>query len=157
MKRPRLVSLLICAYCAVNAADLVWPWMRSGGWSLDSLAFTLWTSPLFAFWSLRNASPVAFGESPLSLGVSILLSFFGSAASLAVFRHLGFALSLSALLPARPLLGAWLVASFSWIPGFEGLWAGVFPGCATGVKLAAASLTSLYLTFRIVFRGRGAR
>lgn len=149
MKSPHLISVCICAYCMINAGDLFGPWIQSRGMSTDAIAFVLWSSPVVSFWFSRKPLPIAAEESPAALGLSLMLSFFGVAGSLRVLTHLGFALSLFALLPFTPFHLVWLASSCSWMPVFDWLGGRLFPAHVTELKLAAAALPSLYLVARI--------
>jgi hypothetical protein len=152
VKRPHLISILICIYCMTNAADLFEPWMEPQGWSAEAIAFSLWSAPLVSFWGCGMAWA---GENPPCLGLSLFLSFYGAAVSLRTFCHLGFALSLAAMLPAMPIHLAWVLSSCSWMPAFDWLGCRFFPGCTTETKIIVASLPALYLVWHLRRMSRG--
>lgn len=155
MKRPHLISICICAYCAMNAADLFRSWIQARGASLDLLAFALWCAPVMAFWVRRSPWPTVAGENPAALGLALVFSFFGLTGALRFLSHLGLALSLFALVPFMPLHLVWLASSCSWMSVFDWLGGRFFPGYVPVLKLAAASLPSLYLAVRFSRTERG--
>jgi hypothetical protein len=155
MKLPRLISVLICFYCIMNASELFEPWAKSWGLSPDCLAFAMWLTPVFVFWCRPRAAIGDAEENPGVLGAALFLSFFGTVGSLRVFCHAGLALSFSALLPAMPVHFAWLASSCSWMPVFDWVCGRFLPGWAPAAKLLASSLPALYLTWAISRGKRG--
>jgi hypothetical protein len=155
MRRPHLVSLCILAYCAINSADLFGPWVQSRMLSVDAAAFFLWITPVAGFWLRRRTGAAPSGESPPALGIALMCSFIGMAGSLRVLCHLGFAVSLFALVPFAPLHLVWLASAGSWMPVFDWLGGRFFPGHVLAVKFGVAAFPALIATAIIRLRERG--
>lgn len=154
MKKPQLISLLICAYCLLNAADLLETWSRSHRSLMGALALALWCSPIGVFWLLQARRPLATRERPVLLCLAMALSFLGKAGSLRVLEHAGLAFALSALLPPLALHPVWLASSLSWMPFLDWLGGRFFPGYLTIVRVAMAAVPALFL-IRSVRRNSG--
>ncbi len=156
MRRPSLITLLICAYCVLCSLDLVETWLSSSSIPVGAGAFVLWLSPVAVFWCSRmEGSPPEVPDRPILLGLALFFSFIGGVGSLRVLSHAGLALAVGSLMPASGAHLLWLSSSPAWMPALDWLGGRFFVEYTTVARILLASLTSLYLVRTIQHVSRG--
>lgn len=144
MKRPQLISILICIYCILNSLNLAETWMSAAREIAGPMALGLWSSPVIFFWYIQQKTPRPTKERPLLLGLALFFSFTGMLGSLRILGHIGLACALGALLPNLPVHLFWLAASISWMPALDWFGGRFFPEYVTVVRILLATIPSWY-------------
>ncbi len=143
MKRPQLISILICIYCILTSLDLIETWVSTKDIS-GPVALGLWISPVAFFWYMQQKALFRLKESPLLLGLALFSSFNGMLGSLRVLGHLGIACAFGAILPPMPIRILWLAASVSWMPAFDWFGGRFFSEYVTVARILLATVPSWY-------------
>lgn len=144
MKRPRLISILICIYCILNSFNLAETWMSSSRELAGPMALSLWASPVIFFWYMQQKTPQGMKERPFLLGLALFCSFNGMLGSLRILGHIGLACALGALVPNLPVHLFWLAASLSWMPALDWFGGRFFPEYVTAFRIVLAAVPSWY-------------
>ena len=155
MKRPSLITLLICVYSILCSLDLAETWLSSSSIPAGAAAFALWLSPVAIFWFRQTKSHPEVPDRPVLMGFALLLSFFGGVGSLHVLGHTGLALAIGSLLPPSGAHLLWLASSLAWMPALDWLGGRFFVEYTTIARILTVSLASLYLTRTIQHFPRG--
>ena len=109
---PPLPQVLIALFCAWRCADLIVFWKTAPnseffGW----VVLAIWLLPLFL--SRRRDQGVPF-LSCAGLGFAAL----GMLGDFNILEHVGFALSIVAMLPWTRFSPIWMLSAVSWMPAF---------------------------------------
>lgn len=131
IRRPSIIGIVICFYCAWQSCELVQSWMRSPYDRFGWIAFLIWFTPVIFFWLRQKQLPDPPPQGrPVYLGLGILSVFIGSIGSLHVLEHMGLAIAIVGLMPFSRLEPIWIFSALSWMPAFGWLSGRFFPECA---------------------------
>lgn len=133
-RRPSLVGLAICAYCAWQCRGLVGAWRYAPLDRLGWVAFLVWCAPIVWLRLARDQEGQPDDGTAL-LWVSLVCVCLGTLGSLNVITHVALAAGLVGLLPWSWTHAIWLGSAVSWMPAFGWLVGRQSPQHVFGARL----------------------